>query len=418
MRLHHHTTCVRLMSSWNPELLQVWQALEIHQVPELSNKFRSVVFLAFIPLLYRFNLIRSTLATRCGRKVHSSSWPVWRQKCRMVVYLAQTPSSYVRQLTQTLLSNMTSVSNDPMLWPLIDSYRLLSYFLVASFAAVIYDWALTFGQEFELIWRQPWSHMTILYLSVRYAGLPYAVAVVLSSIPSVSVSDAGCNVMYFMQNWMTVAIIAILCVIVNSRLHAMYQRSRKMLIFLVTICLSVTIACVVLAAIVSSHVSGEELVLSGCYLCHYNFEGVDELLISMTWILCTVWEVSILCLAVWIVVKHFREVQQLSTGGTITNCFMVLTKIHMIYFIFSVIVFSFGLGSFSPTIYNSSSVGAEVYNGVLEILLFVQMFVLGPRLILGVREHDAKLAVNSDAGPSFTTIIFQERGLVSTGSGV
>lgn len=83
------------------------------------------------------------------------------------------------------------LSNDPMLWPLINSYRLLSYFLVASFAAVIYDWALTFGQEFELIWRQPWSHMTILYLSVRYAGLPYAVAVVLSSIPSVSVSDAG-----------------------------------------------------------------------------------------------------------------------------------------------------------------------------------------------------------------------------------
>jgi hypothetical protein len=59
-------------------------------------------------------------------------------------------------------------------------------------------------------------------------------------------------------------------------------------------------------------------------------------------------------------------------------------------------------------------VGAEVYNGVLEILLLVQMFVLGPRLILGVREHDAKLAANSDSGPSFTTIIFQERDLVST----
>lgn len=215
---------------------------------------------------------------------------------------------------------------------------------------------------------------------------------------------------------MNVVIIAILCVIVTSRLHAMYQRSRKMLIFLIAIFLPVTIACVVLAAIVSSHVSGEELVLSGSYLCQYDYEGVDELLISMTWILCTIWEVLILCLAIWIVVKHFREVQQLSTGGTITNCFMVLTKIHMIYFIFSVIVFSIGLGSFSPKIYNSSSVGAEVYNGVLEILLFVQMFVLGPRLILGVREYDAKLAVNSDSGPSFTTIIFQERGLVSTGS--
>lgn len=60
MRLHHHTTCVRLMSPWNPELMQVWQVLEIHQVPELSNKFRSVVFLATLPLLYMFILIRST----------------------------------------------------------------------------------------------------------------------------------------------------------------------------------------------------------------------------------------------------------------------------------------------------------------------------------------------------------------------
>jgi hypothetical protein len=59
-----------------------------------------------------------------------------------------------------------------------------------------------------------------------------------------------------------------------------------------------------------------------------------------------------------------------------------------------------------------------VYYGVLQVLLFVQMFVLGPRLILGVREHDAKIAVYSDSGPSFTTIIFQEREFVSTDSHV
>ncbi|KAG1779129.1 hypothetical protein EV702DRAFT_1195643 [Suillus placidus] len=205
-------------------------------------------------------------------------------------------------------------------------------------------------------------------------------------------------------------------VLVTSRLHAMYQRSRKMLIFLIAIFLPVTITCAVLTAIVNNLVSGEELVLSGSYLCHYDYEGVVKLLISMTWILCTIWEVLVLCLAVWIVVKHFREVQQLSTGGTIANCFKVLTKIHMLYFVFSVAVCSFGLGGFSPNLYDSSSVGTEVYNGVLQILLFIQMFVLGPRLVLGVREYDAKLAVNSDAEPSFTTIIFQEHDLVSTGS--
>ncbi|KAG1804757.1 uncharacterized protein HD556DRAFT_1326064 [Suillus plorans] len=248
---------------------------------------------------------------------------------------------------------MTVISDGPEWWPLINSYRLCSYFLVASFTAVVYDWALTFGQELELIWRQRWSHMTILYLSVRYAGLPYAVAVVLSGLPSVSVSDGGCNVMYFAQNWMTVVIIAILCVIVSSRLYAMYRRSRKMLVFLIAIFLPVTITCVVLAAIGSSYISGEEFILSGTYLCQYDLNGVVKILMFMTWILCTVWGVLALCLAVWIVVKYFREVQQLSTGGTITNCFMVLTKIHMIYFVFFVAVCSIGLGAFSPNLYVS-----------------------------------------------------------------
>ncbi|OJA15977.1 hypothetical protein AZE42_13761, partial [Rhizopogon vesiculosus] len=42
---------------------------------------------------------------------------------------------------------MPVVSNDPIWWPVIQSYRIFSYFEVASFIAVIYDWVLTFGQE-------------------------------------------------------------------------------------------------------------------------------------------------------------------------------------------------------------------------------------------------------------------------------
>ncbi|KAG2032091.1 hypothetical protein BDR03DRAFT_970889 [Suillus americanus] len=40
--------------------------------------------------------------------------------------------------------------------------------------------ALTFAQEVELIWRQRWSLMTFLYLSVRYAGIGYVVMVMLA----------------------------------------------------------------------------------------------------------------------------------------------------------------------------------------------------------------------------------------------
>jgi len=52
----------------------------------------------------------------------------------------------------------------------------------------------------------------------------------------------------------------------------------------------------------------------------------------MTWILVTVWEVLALSLAVWIAVKHFRELRRHSTSGIIGDCFTVLMQTHVSYF--------------------------------------------------------------------------------------
>jgi hypothetical protein len=63
-------------------------------------------------------------------------------------------------------------------------------------------------------------------------------------------------------------------------------------------------------------------------------------------------------------------------------------------------------------------VGTEIYNAILQITKALQMFVLGPRLILGVREYHAKLVAKADAGIDMTSIVFQEHVHISTGSGV
>ncbi|KAG2151204.1 uncharacterized protein EDB93DRAFT_303297 [Suillus bovinus] len=84
---------------------------------------------------------------------------------------------------------MTIVSDDPSWWPLISYTCLINYFIAASSTVVAYDWVLTFGQEFELILRQHWSLMTVLYICVRYIGLSYYVAYLLSSFP-ISIPDA------------------------------------------------------------------------------------------------------------------------------------------------------------------------------------------------------------------------------------
>jgi hypothetical protein len=136
-----------------------------------------------------------------------------------------------------------------------------------------------------------------------------------------------------------------------AQLHAMYQRSRMMLIFLVIIFLAVNIACGVITLIALDYVVGgklhlstsrtqlivqtpEEIIISGMHMCCYEFEGDFLLLFSMIWMLNIAWEVLALCLSVWIAVKHFRDLQALgpSTQSTIRDCFKVLIKSHVLYF--------------------------------------------------------------------------------------
>ncbi|KAG2031245.1 hypothetical protein BDR03DRAFT_972978 [Suillus americanus] len=209
-------------------------------------------------------------------------------------------------------------------------------------------------------------------------------------------------------------------VIMIARLHAMYQRSRTMLIFLVIIFFVVNIACGAIAAIALKHSVGVGLILSGTYMCALEDEGDVRLLTSMVWMLYIVWEVLALCLSVWIAMKHFRDLRRLgpSKGLTIRDCFRVLIKSHVLYFASFVCVSCLQLVSLSPSRLNSNSIGAQIPDGVSQILFDMQTFVLGPRLILSVREYHAKLVAGSHAETSMSSIVFEERVHVPTSSTV
>ncbi|KAG1855333.1 hypothetical protein DFJ58DRAFT_356321 [Suillus subalutaceus] len=278
---------------------------------------------------------------------------------------------------------------------------------------------LTFGKEVELIWRQRWSLMTFLYLSVRYAGIGYAVLMMLDNVPTISMTDAVSLVIYDVYDWTGDVVDVILGVIMITRLHAMYQRSRKVLIFLVVIFLAIRIANAVMATMLTMQISGEEYILSGTYQCTISYVGEVQILTVMTWILGTVWEVLALCLAVWIAVKHFRELRQHSTSGIIGDCFVVLMQTHVSYFASFLAISCFEIGEFSPTLsVDIYSLDSQIYLGLSQIFKFVELFVLGPRLILGVREYHAELVANSDTATAMASIAFQEHVHVSTSSSV
>ncbi|KAG2107446.1 uncharacterized protein F5147DRAFT_837373 [Suillus discolor] len=281
-------------------------------------------------------------------------------------------------------------------------------FAAAAFVVITYDWALTFGQEVELVWRQRWSLMTVLYLSVRYLG-----------ILSAALSMVGW-MMYTIWVWSVLVVFAMLWVIIIIRLHVMYQQDRKILIFLIVTFLAINTFDGVATVMSTMHTSGEELILSGTYQCRISYTGDVLVLDSAIWILYIVWEVLALCLAVWIAVKHFRELRLHPAGGIIGGYFTVLMNTHVVYFACFVALSCFDLIiEFSPTFSMSQYLlEDQTLSGLFQILEVVQMFVLGPRLILGIREYNAKLVTDSDAATHMTSIAFQECVHISTGSNV
>ncbi|KAG2054064.1 hypothetical protein BDR06DRAFT_425659 [Suillus hirtellus] len=289
---------------------------------------------------------------------------------------------------------MTIALNDPSLWPLIYSYRIISYFVVATSTAVVYNWTLTIGQEVELIWRQSWSLMTVLYLALRSAGIIFCVLNILSTNQSISLTDKVSTILAFTQAWTSCVVYIMLGVIVIARLHAMYH-SRKMLIFLVIVFMVVTIACGLVIGIIGMNFPYGEIVLSGTYQCiGEGSQYSARLLVALPWVFYATWGILGLSLALWVAFRHFRETKRWAIEDRLT----ALIKMHVIYFTIFSAAACLNLGSLSPRISNLASVGVDVYYGVIEIVLFVQMFVLGPCLILHVREYNDHLTTTSDGG--------------------
>ncbi|KAG2060870.1 hypothetical protein BDR06DRAFT_1002090 [Suillus hirtellus] len=295
------------------------------------------------------------------------------------------------------------MSSDPGRWMLGNLNRDYTDYIAASSVVVAYDWALTFGQEVDLVWRQRWSFMTALFLSLRYIGVLYAAVFVFCEIMNSALWCTG-----FVVNGM-------LGVIMITRLFAMHQQSRKLLIFLVVIFLAITIACGVIVVIETYQILGEDLILPGTHQC---LIGGNIRLAAEYWLLGTAWEVLTLCLVLWSAVKHFRELHQPWTRWTIGDYFAVLVKTHVLYFASFATVSCLQLGYLSPAIADPTNVGTRTYGGVLQIFSLVQMFILGPRLILDIRKYHAKLVANSDAGIAMATIIFHECAQESTSSNV
>jgi hypothetical protein len=77
----------------------------------------------------------------------------------------------------------------------------------------------------------------------------------------------------------------------------------------------------------------EELILSGISQCFTEYINQAAIfIVHETLIPTLIWEILALCLALWIVIKHFCEVRQMPTGGD-PFIMMVLIKGHLLDFV-------------------------------------------------------------------------------------
>lgn len=190
------------------------------------------------------------------------------------------------------------------------------------------------------------------------------------------------------------------------------------LIALIAVFLPVNIFDIVVVVLSLQRTSGEELILSGTYECSISAEGDVLLLDIITWMLAIVWEVLALSLAAWIAVQHFHELRRHAAGGFIGDCLTVLMKSHVVYFASSVVVSCLQISCLFSAIsmQDPFSLETETYVALLRVLTPIQSFVLGPRLILSLREYHAMLVTDSDVATGMSSIVFQECVHVSTSS--
>ncbi|KDQ56699.1 hypothetical protein JAAARDRAFT_207789 [Jaapia argillacea MUCL 33604] len=153
---------------------------------------------------------------------------------------------------------------------LVSDIRIVNYANVASLAWLTYDVILTFGEESSTIWRSKFSIPKVLYLLLRYVVL-ITLSLNLAVNTSENLSPEVCGPWMRFQGLDSVAIASWLGeALLMLRVWALYERSRKVLIFSLFLYL-VDMASGLMAAFVTYHSESQVppipgLSVPGCYL--------------------------------------------------------------------------------------------------------------------------------------------------------
>ncbi|KAF9461228.1 hypothetical protein BDZ94DRAFT_1264300 [Collybia nuda] len=185
---------------------------------------------------------------------------------------------------------------------------------LASMVVVLYDHAIKFPEEVDLIWRRKWSTPSILYILIRYLT---ATLLVLSSVvfftPSTPQRVSHRLVFVKFQAWSTTFLFFFMQAILQIRLCAMYNNSRK-----VKICLSVAFSTQVIVLstlLIIGHVPLGAVAepFPGIYMC--TAMNMPKWYPAW-WAPVVLLDLGFFWLALRVGIRNLKEMRSLSGGDT------------------------------------------------------------------------------------------------------
>ncbi|KAH7904246.1 hypothetical protein BJ138DRAFT_945806 [Hygrophoropsis aurantiaca] len=281
---------------------------------------------------------------------------------------------------------------DSAIIQVLQTEQITHYLTAAGGALVAYDQVQTFAQEVDHIWNQNWSFTTALYLIARYAG----------SLSVIGRATCKCNIFILTMQ-----------AILVFRVYALFNQSKRVLLFLVFYALQATAEFVMMGFYLNSQTLHEFIVsISPAYgSVSQNVNIITSAFLHLaqgSTILSVVFDSVLLFFALWAFVRHALEAKTLNGGWSISVLVRTLVADHLVYFVCYLTWVSLSLATNYIT--DELNVSNTLLDDILSVFNALGV-VAGPRVILSLRAVNNKpRREDGTLEGEVTTIRFGTRG--------
>jgi len=208
----------------------------------------------------------------------------------------------------------------------IQSYRLTlvnNYASVAFVAVLLYDIAITLGDEVEFVWKQRGLSVgKLLFFLNRYIP-PIDLVILLQTYINSGVNQGLCIPWFQIDNWLSVFSLAIVDIILLLRTWALWNKSRKMLAFLLLVFLVSTLATISSVAYFSVTVVADPAFPKMFRPCEVGVTNPNVL--ETVWASTILFDSTILISTIVKIIPHFK-------AHTLTTLLKMIYQDGFLYF--------------------------------------------------------------------------------------